>query len=102
MINSIRVALLWDKYCKLNFVVDLKHGFTWLVSLYNTQKKFAQHIKNLIMLKKAHFLLFTGDRGWLGEWKPKQQERAHLSQGSFKYDKNTSDYNTKQLLYHFL
>ena len=32
------------------------------------------------MLKKAHFLLFTGERGWLGEWKPKQQERAHLSQ----------------------
>ena len=54
------------------------------------------------MLKKAHFLLFTGERGWLGEWKPNQQERAHLSQGSFKYDKNISDYNTKQLLYHFL
>ena len=54
------------------------------------------------MLKKAQFLLFTGERGWLGKWKPKQQERAHLSQGSFKYDKNTSDYNTKQPLYHFL
>lgn len=45
------------------------------------------------MLKKAHFLLFTGERGWLGEWKPKQQERAHLSQGSFKYDKNTRTLN---------
>ena len=39
------------------------------------------------MLEKAHFLLFTGERGWLGEWNPKQLQGAHLSQGSFKYDK---------------